>query len=198
MGQRLLPATCQDERRVTEGRQFLALSLQRSSLLYVDQSMMSLCLTAQGVIQRRSLDKIAEEQVRRGQIRRRSLDEVCGLNPAGCLAGPVYIHPGIQGGLGQIGVPNFDWSKIGDAVDAVGARRSEDAPLGYPCLTRWFQADFQRTANTYWPLTSAGSLHELPGKLNFLLAADPGRVTGSAARDAEFSLVEGPGCFSLH
>ena len=95
--------------------------------------------------------------MRRGQIWRRCLDEVCGLNPAGCLPGPVYIHPGNQGGPGQIGVPNSDWSKIGDAVDAVGARRSEDAPLGYSCLTRWFQADFQEAANFYWPLTSAGS-----------------------------------------
>ena len=105
--------------------------------------MMSLCLTVQGAIQRRSLDEIAEGQVRRGQIQRRSLDEVCELNPAGCLAGTVYIHSGIQGGPGQIGVLNFDWSKIGDAVYAVGARRSEDAPLGYSCLTRWLQADFQ-------------------------------------------------------
>ena len=146
MGQRLLPAACQDEQRVAEGRQFLALSFQQSSLLYMNQSMMSLCLTAQGAIQRRSLDEIAEEQVRRGQVRRRSLDEVCGLNPAGCLAGPVYIHPGIQGGLGQIGVLNFDWSKFRDTV---GARRSEDAPLGYSCLTRWFQANFQEAANFY-------------------------------------------------
>ena len=102
MGQRLLPAACQDEWRALEGRQFLALSLQRSSFLYLNQSMISLCLATQGAIQRRSLDEIAEGQVRRGQIRRRSHDEVCGLNPAGCLAGPVYIHPGIQGGLGQI------------------------------------------------------------------------------------------------
>ena len=79
---------------------------------------------------------MAEEQVRRGQIRRRSLDEIYWCNPAGCLTGPVYIHPGIQGGSGQIGVLNSDWSRIGDAVDAVVARRSEDAPLGYSSLTR--------------------------------------------------------------
>ena len=155
MGQRLLPAACQDERRVAEGRQFLALSLQQFSLLYLNQSMISLCLAAQGAIQRRSLDEITEGQVRRGQIRGRSLDEVCGLNPAG-----------IQGGPGQIGIPNSDWSRIGDAVDAVGARRSEDAPLGYFCLTRWFQADFQEAANFYWPLTSSGSPHWLLGKPN--------------------------------
>ena len=95
----------------------------------MDQSS-NFCSRAQRAIQRRSLDEIAEGQVRRGQIRRRSLNEFGGLNPAGGLAGPVYIHPGIQGGPGQIGVPNFDWSKIGDAVDAVGARRSEDAPNG--------------------------------------------------------------------
>ena len=114
----------------------------------------------------KSLDEIAEEQVRRGQIRRRSLYEIIWCNPAECLAGPVYIHHGIQGGPGQIGVPNSDWSRIGDAVDAVGARRSEDAPLGYSCLTRWFQADFQKAANFYWLLTSAGSPRWLPGKPN--------------------------------
>ena len=129
--------------------------------------MISLCLAAQGAIQRRSLDEIAEGQVRRGQIRRRSLDEACGLNPAGCLAGPVYIHPGIQGGPGQIGVPNCDWSTIWDAVDAVGTRRSEDAPLGYSCLTCWFQADFLEVANSHWPLTSAGSPRWIPRELNF-------------------------------
>ena len=37
--------------------------------------MISLCLVAQRAIQRRSLDEIAEGQVRRVQIRRRSLDE---------------------------------------------------------------------------------------------------------------------------
>ena len=97
-------------------------------------------LNAQWAIQRRSLDEIAEEQVRRGQIRRRSLDEIYWCNPAGCLAGPAYIHPGIQGGPGQIGVLNSDWFRIWDAV---GARRSGDAPLGYSSLTCWFQADFQ-------------------------------------------------------
>ena len=55
------------------------------------------------------------------------------MNPAGCLAGQVYIHPGIQGGPGQIGILNSNWSRIGDAV---GARRSGDAPLGYSSLTR--------------------------------------------------------------
>ena len=105
--------------------------------------------------------------MRRGQIRRRSLDEVCRLNPAGCLAGPVYIHPRIQGGRGQIGIPNCDWSKIWDAVDAVGTRRSEDAPLGYFLLTCWFQADFLEAANSHWPLTSAGSPRWIPRELDF-------------------------------
>ena len=129
--------------------------------------MISLCLAAQGAIQRRSLDEIAEGQVRRGEIRRRSLDNVCGLNPAGCLAGPVYIHPGIQGGPGQIGVPNCDWLTIWDAVDAVGARRSKDAPLGYSCLTCLFQADFLEAANSHWPLTSVGSPRWILRELNF-------------------------------
>ena len=166
MGQRLLPAACQDERRAVVGRQFLALSLQQSSLLYLNQSMISLCLAAQGVIQRSSLIETAERQVRRGQIQRRNLDEVCGLNPVGCLAGPGCIHPGIQDGPGQIGVLHSDWSRNRDAVDAVGARRSEDTPLGYSCLTRWFQADFQEAANFYWPLTPAWLQRWLPGKPN--------------------------------
>ena len=97
--------------------------------------MISLCLATQGAIQRRNLNEIAEGQVRRGQIWRGSLDEVCGPNHAGCLAGPVYIQPGIQGGPGHIGFPNCDWSTIWDAVDAVGARKSGDAPLGYSSLT---------------------------------------------------------------
>ena len=92
-------------------------------------------LNAQRVIQRRSLDEVAEEQVRRGQIRRRSLDEIYLCNSAGCLAGPVYIHPGIQDGPGQIGVLNYDWSIFWGTVSAVGARRSGDAPLGYSSLT---------------------------------------------------------------
>ena len=41
-----------------------------------DQSMILSCLFAQREIQRRSLDEIAEEQVRRGQIRRSCLDEI--------------------------------------------------------------------------------------------------------------------------
>ena len=129
--------------------------------------MISLCLAAQGAIQRMSLDEIAEGQVRRGQIRRRSLDEFCGLNPAGCLAGLVYIHPGIQGGPGQIGFPNCDWSTIWDAVDAVGARRSEDASLGYSCLTCWFQADFLEAVISHCLLTSAGSPRWILRELNF-------------------------------
>ena len=159
--------------------------------------MISLCSVAQGAIQRRSLDEIVEEQVRRGQIRRRSLDEVCWLNPAGCLAGLFYIHPGIQGGPGQIGIPKCDWSIIWDAVDAVGARRSEDAPLGYFCLTCWFQADFLEAANSHWPLTSVRSPRWIP-RAEFLLAGNPSWVAEPAVRDAGFSLTESPGCFPLH
>ena len=139
--------------------------------------MISLCSVVQRAIQRRSLDEIVEGPVRRGQIRRRSLDEVCWLNPAGCLAGPAYIHPGIQGGPGQIGVLNCDWSKIWDAVYAVGARRSEYAPLGYSCLTCWFQADFLEAANSHWPLTSAGSPRWIPRELNsYWLVTQAGSV----------------------
>ena len=71
--------------RTAQGR---ASVLQRSSLLLRGQSILLsllaqkacqsnvLSLLAQQVTQRRSLDEIAEEQVRRGQIRRRSLDEI--------------------------------------------------------------------------------------------------------------------------
>ena len=128
--------------------------------------MISLCSGTQRAIQRRSFNETAEGQVRRGQIWRRSLDEVCWLNHAGCLAGPAYIHQGIPGGPGKIGVLNCDWSTVWDAVDAVGARRSEGAPLGYSCLTCWFQADFLEAANSHWPLTSAGSLRWIPREPN--------------------------------
>ena len=100
----------------------------------------------------------AGEQVRRGQIRRRSLNESSSCNPAGCCAGPVYIPPGFQSGPGQIGVLHSDWPSIRDAVDAVGAGRSEDASLKHTWVTCWFQAAVLEAANSYWPLTSAGSL----------------------------------------
>ena len=133
--------------------------------------------------------------MRRGQIRRRSLDEFCCGNPAGCWVGPVYIHPGFQGGPGQIVVLNCDWPTIWDAVDAVGVRRSEDAPLGHSCLTCWFQAGFLSAANSHWPSTSAGALCWIPGRAEFLLAGDPSGLAGPATQDAEFSLVESLGFF---
>ena len=102
--------------------------------------------------------------MRRGQIRRRSLDECWWGNPAGCCAGPVYITPGNQGGPGQIGVLHSHWSMIWDAV---GARRSDDAPLGHSCLTCRFQAAVLEATNSHWPLTSAGSLCWNWGEPNF-------------------------------
>ena len=111
--------------------------------------------------------EFAGEQVRRGQIWRRSLDEFCCGNPAGCWVESVYIHPGFLGGPGQISILNCDWSTIWDAVDAAGIRRSENAPLGYSCLTCWFQADFLEVVNSHWPLTSAGSLCWIPGEMDF-------------------------------
>ena len=75
--------------------------------------------------------------------------------------------PRNSGWSGQIGVPNCDWSTIWDAVDAVGARRSEDAPLGYSCLTCWLQADFLEVVNSHWPLTLAGSPRWIPREMNF-------------------------------
>ena len=116
--------------------QGLASNLQRSSLLLRDQSIVLFCLAAQRAIQRRSLDEIAEEQVRRGQIRRRSLDEIYWLNSAGCWIWPVYIPAEIQGGLGDKRSSNYDWLLDWEAVDAVGAGRSGDASLGHASLTR--------------------------------------------------------------
>ena len=116
--------------------------------------------------------------MRRGQIWRTSLDEFCCGNPAGCWAGPVYIHPGFQGGPGQIGIPNCDWLTTWDAVDAVGIRRSGDAPLGYSCLTCWFQVDFLEAANSHWLLTLAGSLCWILGELDFYwLATQAGSLS---------------------
>ena len=157
--------------------------------------MISLCLAAQGVIQRRSLDEITEGQVRRGQIRRRSLDEVCGLNPAGCLAGSVYIQPGIQGGPGQIGILNCDWSTNWVAVDAVGARRSGDAPTGVLLFDPFLPGRFP--GNSEFSLAAdLGQVAALdPERAELLLADDPGWVAGSARQDAECPLVEDPGCF---
>ena len=70
--------------------------------------MIYLCLATQGAIQR-SLDEIAEGQVRRGQIWRRSFDEVCGLNPAGCLLGQLIYTPEFR--VGQ--VKSAFWIVIG-------------------------------------------------------------------------------------
>ena len=58
------------------------------------------------------------------------------------------------------GVLHSDWLLTWDAVDAEGTGRSEDASLKHG----WFQAEVLETANSYWPLTSAGSL---PGEPNF-------------------------------
>ena len=159
--------------------------------------MISLCLAGQGEIQRRSLVETAEKQVRRGQIRRRSLDEVCGLNPAGCLARLGYIHPGIQGGPGQIGVLHSDWSRNRDAVDAVGARRSEDTPLGVLLLDPLVPGRFPGSGE-FLLAVGPGRVAALASwKAEFLLADDPGWVAGPATQDAEFPLVEDPGCFCL-
>ena len=49
-----------------------------------------------------------------------------------------------------------------DAVDAERAGRSEDASPKHSRVTGWFQAEVLETANFYWPLTSAGSLHWEP------------------------------------
>ena len=133
------------------------------SLLTQRECQSKVCfLLAQRAIQRRSLDEIAEEQVRRVQIRRRSLDEILWLNPAGCWIWPVYIGGQIQGGPGQIGILNCDWLSAWDAVDAVSAGRSGDASPGHASqtqVTRLFQASFQSPwkANYDWLLAQSAS-----------------------------------------
>ena len=111
--------------------------------------------------------------------------------------GPVYIHPGFQGGPGQIGVLNSDWLTIWDAVGAVGARRSEDAPLGDSCLTCWFQAAFLEAANLHWPLTSAGSLCWNWGELNFYWLATQAGSLGQPCGMLNCYWRRVSGCFPL-
>ena len=161
--------------------------------------MISLCSVAQRAIQRRSLDEIAEGQVRRGpdpekESRRSLWAESCWrLGWAG-----LYTPQNSGWVQVQIGVPNCDWSTIWDAVDAVGARRSEDAPLGYSCLTCWFPGRFSlEAANSHWPLTSAGSPRWIPRDPNsYWLVTQTGSLSQPCGM-RNFSLAKSPGCFPL-
>ena len=74
-----------------------------------------------------------------------------------------FIYPsGFQGGPGEIGVLNSYWLLTWDSVVAESTGRSEDASPKHSWVTGWFQAEVLETANSYWPLTSAGSLHWEP------------------------------------
>ena len=86
----------------------------------------------------------------------------------------------------MIGVLYFYWLLTWDAVDAESAGRSGDASPKHSWVTGWFQAEVLETANSYWPLTSAGSLNWNP-RTEFSSADGPSRVAGSATWDAEFS-----------
>ena len=68
----------------------------------------------------------------------------------------------IQGGPGQIGIPNYDWLLAWEAVTDESAGSSGDASLGHASLTwvaRRFQAGFQSPwkVNYDWPLARAAS-----------------------------------------
>ena len=125
----------------------------------------------QRAIQRRFCVWIAGEQVRRGQIRRRSLYDGWLVNPAEGCAGPVYIPPGFQGGPSEIGVLNSYWLLTWDAVKAERTGRSGDASSKH----FWFQAEVLELPNSYWPLTSGGSRRWNPcGTNSHWLAAQVG------------------------
>ena len=82
-----------------------------------------------------------------------------------CWAG--LYTPRFQGGPGEIGVLHFHWLLTWDAVDAESAGRSGDASPKHSWVTGGFQAEVLETANSYWPLTSAGSLNWNPREPNF-------------------------------
>ena len=125
----------------------------------------------QRAIQRRFCVWVAGEQVRRGQIRRRSLYDSWLVNPAEGCAGPVYIPPGFQGGPSEIGVLNSYWLLTWDAVKAERTGRSGDASSKHS----WFQAEVLKLPNSYWPLTSGGSRRWNPrGTNSHWLAAQVG------------------------
>ena len=75
------------------------------------------------------------------------------------VLGRFIYPPGFQGGPGEIGVPNSYWLLTWDAVDAESTGRSGDASPKHSWVTGWFQAEVLETAISYWPLTSAMSLH---------------------------------------
>ena len=85
----------------------------------------------------------------------------------------------------------------GGPVSAVGTRRSGDAPLGYSCLTCWFQADFLGSGEFSLAVDLGRVAVPDPGRAEFLLAGDPSWVAEPAVRDAEFSLAKSPSCFPL-
>ena len=113
------------------------------------------------------------------------------------------MPPGFQGGPGKVGVLNSHWLLTRDAVDAERTGRSEDASSKHSWVTGWFQVEALETANFYWLLTSAGSLHWEPnfhwlmaqagsrsqprGMLNFHW---PRRPTASAYGDKVVSVSE--------
>ena len=138
-------------------------------LLLQDQSLMP-----QRAIQRKLCVWVAGEQVRRGQIRRRSLYDGWLVNPPeGCI-GPVYIPPRFQGGPSENEVLNFYWSLTWDAVMAERAGRSGDASSKHS----WFQAGVLELPNSYQPLTSGWSRHWNPRGTNFHWLAAQTRSRG--------------------
>ena len=62
---------------------------------------------------------------------------------------------------------NSYWLLTWDAVAVESTGRSGDASSKHSWAIGWFQAEVLELANSYWPLTSAGSLHWNPRETNF-------------------------------
>ena len=102
--------------------------------------------------------------------------------------------PRISGWSGSIGVLNSDWPTIWDAV---GTRRSEDAPTGALLFDLLVPGRFPGS-DEFSLAADLGRVAALePGRAEFLLGGDPSWVAGPATRDAALLLAESPGCFPL-
>ena len=104
--------------------------------------------------------------MRRGPIRRSFLSDGWLENPVWGQSWPVYIHPGFQGGPGETGDLYSDWLLTRDAVADERTGSFGDASRKHSWVTGWFQAEVLEGENSYWPLTSAGSLRWKPSGAN--------------------------------
>ena len=115
--------------------------------------------------------------MRRGQIQRSYLSDGWQLNPVWGQSGPVYIHHGFQGGPGKTVDLYSDLLLEWDAVTEERTGSFGDASRKHSWMTGWFQADVLEGENSYWPLTSAGSLRwEVSGANSHWLMAQAGSL----------------------